>query len=89
MLSSSLGPPTSAITIAELLRDQGYHTVHIGKWHVRQANGMAPHTPLQATREDYEALAHIKLHRERVYAAIIRSLDRGVGQAQELVPTIV
>ena len=40
----------------------------------------APHTPLQATRDDYEALSHIELHRERVYAAMIRSLDRGVGQ---------
>ncbi|GAB5453608.1 MAG: sulfatase-like hydrolase/transferase [Halioglobus sp.] len=169
-----MGMPASEITIAELLSDQGYHTVHIGKWHVGQANGMAaqhqgfkesllmasglflpedhpdvvnakqdfdpidrflwaamrfaatfntegendfsrfepdgyltdyyteqavevieankdrpfflylahwaPHTPLQATREDYEALSHIELHRERVYAAMIRSLDRGVGQ---------
>jgi uncharacterized sulfatase len=169
-----MGMPASEITIAELLRDEGYHTVHIGKWHLGRANGMAPqhqgfkesllmasglylpqdhpdvvnakqefdpidrflwaamrfaanfntegednptnfepagyltdyytdqavevieankdrpfflylahwapHTPLQATREDYEALSHIELHRERVYAAMIRSLDRGVGQ---------
>lgn len=27
-----------------------------------------------------DALSHIELHRERVYAAMIRSLDRGVGQ---------
>jgi len=40
----------------------------------------APHTPLQATFEDYEALAHIESHGERVYAAMIRALDRGVGQ---------
>lgn len=40
----------------------------------------APHTPLQATREDYEALSHIPLHRERVYAAMIRNLDRNVGR---------
>jgi uncharacterized sulfatase len=40
----------------------------------------APHTPLQATKADYEALSHIESHRERVYAAMIRSLDRGVGQ---------
>ena len=164
-----MGMPASEITIAELLKEQGYHTVHIGKWHVGRSNGMAandqgfdesllmasglylpedhpdvvnakqdfdpidqflwaamrfaasfndgpafepdgyltdyytqqavevidankdrpfflylahwaPHTPLQATREDYEALSHIELHRERVYAAMIRSLDRGVGQ---------
>jgi uncharacterized sulfatase len=39
----------------------------------------APHIPLQAKREDYDALAHIKDHTERVYAAMIRSLDRGIG----------
>jgi uncharacterized sulfatase len=40
----------------------------------------APHTPLQATREDYAALSHIEDHRLRVYAAMIRALDRGVGR---------
>ena len=164
-----MGMPASEITIAELLAAQGYHTVHIGKWHLGRSNGMAPedqgfdesllmasglylpedhpdvvnskqefdgidrflwaamrfaasfnggpafepdgyltdyysqqavevidankdrpfflylahwapHTPLQALREDYDALAHIELHRERVYAAMIRSLDRGVGR---------
>ncbi len=164
-----MGMPASEVTIAELLKEQDYHTVHIGKWHLGRTNGMAPldqgfdesllmasglylpedhpgvvnakqdfdpidrflwaamrfaasfnggpafepdgyitdyyteqavevieankdrpfflylahwapHTPLQATREDYDALSHIELHRERVYAAMIRSLDRGVGQ---------
>ncbi len=170
----NMGMPASEITIAELLVDQGYHTVHIGKWHLGLARGMAahdqgfnesllmasglylpenhpdvvnsrqdfdpidrflwavmnfavaynragsseieafkpdryltdyftqqavkvieanrdrpfflslahwaPHTPLQAAREDYAALSHIENHRERVYAAMIRSLDRGVGR---------
>lgn len=40
----------------------------------------APHTPLQATREDYEALSHVEDHTMRVYAAMIRSLDRNVGR---------
>ena len=40
----------------------------------------APHTPLQATRADYDALSHIESHPERVYAAMIRALDRGVGE---------
>jgi uncharacterized sulfatase len=164
-----MGMPASEITLAELLAERGYHTAHIGKWHLGRANGMAPHeqgfkesllmasglylpeddpgvvnskqdfdpidrflwavmrfavsfnggmafepdryltdyftdhavkvieanrdrpfflylahwaphTPLQATREDYEALSHIELHRERVYAAMIRSLDRGIGR---------
>ncbi len=167
-----MGMPPSEITLAELLAAQGYHTVHIGKWHLGGDNGMAahdqgfaesllmasglygrrddedviqarqdfdpidrflwaalnfaasfnggpafeppryltdyytdeavkvieankdrpfflylahwaPHTPLQASREDYEALSHIELHRERVYAAMIRSLDRGVGRVME------
>jgi arylsulfatase A-like enzyme len=163
-----MGMPTSEVTIAELLSDQGYHNVHIGKWHVGQTNGMGPleqgfhesllfngllygdeedpsivsskqlfdpidrfqwamghvsssidggrtsfkpdryltdyytdqavkviksnkdrpfflylahwavHTPLQATKEDYEALSHIKTHRERVYAAMVLSLERSV-----------
>ncbi|MFP8878518.1 MAG: sulfatase-like hydrolase/transferase, partial [Myxococcota bacterium] len=164
-----MGMPASEITIAELVKARGYHTVHIGKWHLGQTNGMAPHeqgfdesllmasglylpeddsnvvnskqhfdpidrflwramqyaarfnggdafepagyltdyyteeavkvidankdrpfflylahwaphTPLQATQADYDALSHIELHRERVYAAMIRALDRGVGQ---------
>ncbi|MEM6709658.1 MAG: sulfatase-like hydrolase/transferase [Pseudomonadota bacterium] len=163
-----MGMPASEITLAEVLADAGYHTAHIGKWHLGRANGMAPHdqgfkesllmesglylpedhpdvvnskqdfdridrflwaamayaasfnggaafepetyltdyytdnavevikankdrpfflylahwaphTPLQAKREDYDALDHIELHRERVYAAMIRALDRGVG----------
>ena len=167
-----MGMPPSEITLAELLTDQGYHTVHIGKWHLGQVNGMAahdqgfaesllmasglygrrddaeviqarqdfdpidrflwaalnfaasfnggplfeppkyltdyytdqavkvieankdrpfflylahwaPHTPLQASKEDYAALSHIELHRERVYAAMIRSLDRGVGRVMQ------
>jgi arylsulfatase A-like enzyme len=39
-----------------------------------------PHTPLQATREDYEAVGDIKPHRLRVYAAMIRAVDRSVGR---------
>ncbi len=40
----------------------------------------APHTPLQAEKADYEALDHIADHTERTYAAMLRGLDRGIGQ---------
>ena len=39
----------------------------------------APHTPLQALKSDYDALSGIDNHRLRVYAAMIKALDRGVG----------
>jgi uncharacterized sulfatase len=168
----AMGMPASEITLAELLKQADYHTVHIGKWHLGGENGMAPHeqgfdesllmasglylpeddpgvvnskqdfdpidrflwralkhaasfnggeafapagyltdyytdeavkvieanaqrpfflylahwaphTPLQATREDFDALSHIADHRLRVYAAMIRALDRGVGRVLE------
>lgn len=40
----------------------------------------APHTPLQAKKEDFDALSSIQDRRLRVYAAMIRSLDRNVGK---------
>jgi len=41
------------------------------------------HTPLQATREDYAAVGDITPHRLRVYAAMVRSLDRSVGRIMQ------
>ncbi len=162
------GLPGDEITIAEVLKKQDYHTVHIGKWHlgrnaesnpnaqgfdesllmasglflpeadpnvvnaklefdpidkflwarmqfaasynggqwfepdgyltdywtdeslkVIEANKHRPfflylahwgvHTPLQATRKDYEAVGDIQPHRLRVYTAMLRALDRSVG----------
>lgn len=163
------GLPSEEVTIAETLKTRGYHTVHIGKWHlgttpqfhpnnqgfdeslnmegmlylpeddpnivnnkidfdpidkfiwssakfansynagekfapggyltdywtdeslrVIEANRNRPfflylahwgaHTPLQATRADYDAVGDIGSHRLRVYAAMIRALDRSVGR---------
>lgn len=165
-----MGVPASEVTIADVLRQRGYHTIHLGKWHLGEAdriaphghgfdeslgfraggskylhqrdpgvvnarlpwdpidkflwpnlpyavqynNGQrfepnehmtdyltdnalaaidanrnrpffmylaynAPHTPLQATRADYDALPQIADHKTRVYGAMIRQLDRRVG----------
>lgn len=163
------GLPTSEITIAEVLKPLGYHTMHIGKWHLGNSKGFAPndqgfdetvmmesglymnendpnvvneklpfdpidqflwarmqyatsynggtwfepkgyltdyytdeavkaihanrnrpfflylaqwgvHTPLQASKADFDALPQIKDHKLRVYAAMIRALDRSVGR---------
>ena len=38
-----MGVPASEITLAELLEPAGYHSVHIGKWHLGRSGGMAPH----------------------------------------------
>ena len=40
----------------------------------------APHTPFQATKSDYDALPAIKDRKTRVYGAMVRALDRGVGE---------
>lgn len=166
---NDLGMPTSELTIAELLKPAGYHSVHIGKWHlggtpeyrpnnqgfdetlfmesglhlreddplsvnskqdfdpidkflwpnmryaasyngggwfeprgyladyytdeaikVIEANRNQPfflylahwgvHTPLQALKSDYDAMPATLPHRTRVYAAMVRSIDRSVGR---------
>ncbi|MCB1647512.1 MAG: sulfatase-like hydrolase/transferase [Pseudomonadales bacterium] len=41
------------------------------------------HSPLQATKEDYEAVGDLKPHRLRVYAAMMRALDRSVGKINQ------
>ncbi len=165
-----MGVPTDQITIAEVLKQRGYRTLHIGKWHLgeseairptgqgfdeslgfRSGGGMflppedpnvvnaklpwdpidrflwpnlpyavywnddqrfrpvghvtdyftdqaiaaidanrhrpfflylaynAPHTPLQALKSDYDALPQIADHVQRVYGAMIRQLDRRIG----------
>lgn len=175
-LFDNQGLPAEEITFAETLKDAGYYTAHIGKWHLGRGPDFAPlsqgfdeslmmasglflpeddpnvvnaylpwdpidkflwaildyaasfnesserdnwfepkgyltdyytdealkvieanknrpfflylahwgvHTPLQALKSDYDKLTHIDNHIERVYAAMIMSLDRSVGRIVE------
>ncbi len=43
----------------------------------------AVHTPLQALKSDYDALSYIDDHIERVQAAMVKSVDRGVGKIRQ------
>jgi arylsulfatase A-like enzyme len=36
------GLPAQEITIAQLLREHGYRTIGLGKWHLGEAQGMRP-----------------------------------------------
>ncbi len=47
----------------------------------------AIHTPLQAKKEDYDALPQIKDHRLRVYGAMARNLDNNVGRIMSALKT--
>lgn len=60
-----------AVQAIEANRDRPFF-LYLAHW--------AVHTPLQALKADYDALSHIEEHRLRVYAAMVRSLDRSVGR---------
>eukprot|EP01035_Chromulina_nebulosa_P017093 gene17093-22606_t len=50
----------------------------------------APHNPLQALESDYTSpeLANITSHIARVYAAMIKALDRGVGRVIDVISEV-
>lgn len=63
-----------AIKVIEANRNRPFF-LYLAHWGI--------HNPLQATREDYDAFPHIEDHALRVYAAMIRALDRSVGRIQQ------
>lgn len=63
-----------ALNVIEANRNRPFF-LYLAHWGV--------HNPLQATREDYEALSDIEPHRLRVYAAMVRAIDRSVGRLME------
>jgi arylsulfatase A-like enzyme len=60
-----------AIRVIEANRNRPFF-LYLAHWGI--------HNPLQAKKEDYDSLSHIADHRLRVYAAMIKALDRGVGR---------
>jgi len=60
-----------ALKVIENNRNQPFF-LYLAHWGI--------HNPLQATQSDYDEFAHIDDHHLRVYSAMIRSVDRSVGQ---------
>lgn len=60
-----------AVKVIERNKDRPFF-LYLAHWGI--------HTPLQATKEDYDSLAHIEDHTLRVYAAMIKAVDRSTGR---------
>ena len=63
-----------AVKVIEKNRNQPFF-LYLAHWGV--------HNPLQAAKADYDALSHIKDERLRVYAGMIKALDRSVAKVEE------
>ena len=64
----------AAVEVIENNRNQPFF-LYLAHW--------GPHSPLQASKADYDALSHIKDHKLRVYAAMLRAMDRSVAKIGE------
>jgi arylsulfatase A-like enzyme len=78
------GMPSEQITIAEVLRDAGYYTAHIGKWHLGNSNGMDPLS--QGFQDSLSMVGPLYLpedHPDIVNAKFDTNIDKmiwGIGQ---------
>ena len=63
-----------AVKVIDANRNQPFF-LYLAHWGI--------HNPLQAKQSDYAALSHIQDPKMRVYAAMIRALDRSVAQINE------
>ena len=78
------GMPTEQVTVAEVLRDAGYYTAHIGKWHLGNAYGMDPLS--QGFQDSLQMIGPLYLpedHPDVVNAKFNTRIDRmiwGLGQ---------
>ncbi len=78
------GMPSDQITIAEILKSQGYYTAHIGKWHLGHSAGMSP---LDQGFDDSLSLAGAyylpKDHPDVVNAKFETSIDKMVWSGSQ------
>ncbi|MEQ9285765.1 MAG: sulfatase-like hydrolase/transferase [Cyclobacteriaceae bacterium] len=78
------------LPITYITDDVGNECVDFIKRHQKEpfflfASFNAPHTPLQATKEDLELYKHIKDERRRTYCAMVHRLDVNVGKIVQAV----
>ncbi len=68
--------------LTDYLGDEAVKTIHANRNRpfFLYLSFNAVHTPLQALKADYDSLPQIKDHGLRVYAAMVKSLDRNVGK---------
>jgi arylsulfatase A-like enzyme len=82
----------------QVCRDEGHATELIGKEAIRLIHQQpkdkplflyvpfnAPHTPLQAMEEDLEAEKEVEPRNRRIYSAMVRGVDRMIGQIMEAI----
>ncbi|CAI8278456.1 MAG: Arylsulfatase [Porticoccaceae bacterium UBA1117] len=71
-----LGMETEQITIAETLKEQGYYTAHIGKWHLGSVGDMRPQA--QGFDDSLELAGSLYLPEDNPDVVNYKVLDEGI-----------